>query len=161
MNANAPHLLSNDIFQHHRLAGFSALLGSTSICICRFCEKVLVTVIYAAVTLPDLHQGLKNLLLNCVGDVPIILYHTSAVFDNQANLHFVCMLVQASLLSRQPMPGNSQGFHAPLSTQTTVTHHGAALPCTCCSYKKDRKPISVLKHCTGVEAGMQYMCCHV
>lgn len=49
---------------------------------------MLVAIIYAAVTLLDLHQGLKDLLLNRVGDVPIILFHTSAVFDNQASLPF-------------------------------------------------------------------------
>ena len=99
LNVNAPHLLGNDILQHHRLAGFLALLGSTSICTCSLCEEVLVAVIYAAVTLADLHQRLKDLLLNCVGDVPIILYHNRAIFDNQANLSFMCMLVQASPLA--------------------------------------------------------------
>ena len=84
----APHLLGNDILQHHGLASFCALLGSTSVCICRLCEEMLVAIIYAAVTLLDLHQGLKDLLLNRVGDVPIILFHTSAVFDNQASLPF-------------------------------------------------------------------------
>lgn len=80
------HLLGNDILQHHGLAGLLALLGSTSVRICRLCKEMLVAVVYAVVTLADFHQGLKDLLLYCVGDVAIILYYTSAGLKYQTVL---------------------------------------------------------------------------